>query len=205
MLEKPADTDRPLLPALKARWSSRAFSDTLLTDDELRDCFEAARWAPSAGNGQPWRFIVAPRDDAAAFAAALQCLHEANALWARHAAALIVSVAQTVRDDGQSHRTALYDLGQAVAHLTVQATALGLTLRQMAGFSAELARETFAIPQGFEPVTMVAIGRRGDPAGLPETLQAREHEPRRRHPAAQWVFVGRWGQAAWHTPAGDGE
>jgi nitroreductase len=202
MLEKPADTDRPLLPVLKARWSSRAFSDALLTADEVRDLFEAARWAPSAGNGQPWRFIVVPRDDAPTFAAALACLHETNALWARHAAALIVSVAQTVRDDGRPHRTALYDLGQAVAHLTVQATALGLALRQMGGFSAELARETFAIPQGFEPVTMVAIGRRGDPANLPDALQAREHEPRRRNPTAQWVFAGRWGQAAWQQPGG---
>jgi nitroreductase len=123
-------------------------------------------------------------------------LNEGNVVWAQHAPLLIVAVAQTIRDNGTPSHVALYDLGQAVAHLSVQAAAEGLWTHQMGGFSADKLRETFGIPEGFQPVTVTAIGRLGDLDRLDQGLRERELAPRSRKPLSEIAFGDTWGEAA---------
>lgn len=192
MFNKPAITSVDIHPLLRDRWSPRAFDTRPLSPEQVISLFEAARWAPSGGNGQPWSFIVVQRAGEG-FADALSALNEGNLVWAQHAPLLFVAVAQLNRENGAPNRTALYDLGQAVAHLTVQATAMGLMVHQMGGFSAARAREVFDIPEGYEPVTCVVVGYQADGSALPESLHDRERAPRSRKPLEQLLFSGRWG------------
>jgi len=194
MLTKPALTDSPIHPLLRDRWSPRAFDSQPIPQEQLLSILEAARWSPSGGNGQPWSFIVVPREDEDAFNRVVSCLNEGNQVWAREAPLLIIAVAQLLRDNGAPNGVALYDLGQAVAHLSVQAGALGLAVHQMGGFSAERTRELFAIPEGYAPVTFSAVGRQGDHGLLPDTLRSREEAPYARKPLQSFVFGGTWGQ-----------
>ncbi|MEU2615165.1 nitroreductase family protein [Micromonospora sp. NPDC007271] len=169
-----------LTPLLAFRWSPRAFApDAELADDEAASLLEAARWAPSAGNAQPWRFVLGHRQDEI-WKRILVSLAEGDQRWARHASALLVG-AHTGAGDPER---AAYDLGQAVAHLTVQATALGLHVHQLdrfdrAGLAAEL-----DLPAGIRPLVVAAVGRLGDPFSLPADLLTRETALRRRHPLA---------------------
>jgi nitroreductase len=195
MTTKHAVTDHPIHALLRERWSPRAFDSAPLTPDQIRPLLEAARWSPSGGNGQPWRFIVAPRGSET-FDKVVGTLNEGNVVWAQHAPLLLVAVAQTVRDNGQPSPVALYDLGQAVAHLSVQAVAAGLWTHQMGGFSKDNLREAFAIPEGFQPVTVTAIGRLGDIDRLDPGLRERELAPRSRKPLAEIAFGDTWGEAA---------
>lgn len=194
-LEKRAVTSYAIDPLLRERWSPRAFSPEPLAAEQVLSLFEAARWSPSAMNEQPWGFLVVPREDAATFAQAVECLAEGNRVWAQHAPLLVVAVARLVRlRDGAPNGVALYDLGQSVAHLTVQAASLGLLVHQMGGFSADAARAAFGIPADHAPVTFIAIGRMGDPGALPEPLRTRELAERQRKPLGELVFGERWGQ-----------
>lgn len=196
-LEKPATTTYAIHPLLRDRWSPRAFAPEPIPAEQVLSLFEAARWSPSAVNEQPWSFIVIPRADAAVFAKAVECLNEGNRVWAQHAPLLVVAVAHLVRDrDGAPNGVALYDLGQSVAHLTVQAGELGLSVHQMGGFSADAARAAFGIPADHAPVTFLAIGKLGDPETLPETLRARELAERQRKPLESFVFGERWGETS---------
>jgi nitroreductase len=193
-MTKPALTDHPIHPLLPSRWSTRAFDPTPLADAQILSLLEAARWAPSGGNVQPWSFVVARRQDAENFERLAASLNEGNRIWAAHAPLLILTVAQLVREPGKPNPTALYDLGMAVAQLTVQATELGLYLHQMGGFSVDQARASFAIPEDYAPVTVIAVGALGNPESLPEPLQAREAAPRERKPLASFVYGESWGQ-----------
>lgn len=195
MTSKPAITGQPIHPLLRERWSPRTFDSTALEPSQIVRLLEAARWSPSGGNGQPWRFVVAPQGSAA-FAKIVGTLNEGNVVWAQHAPLLLATVAQTVREGGKPNGTALYDLGQAVAHLTVQVAAEGLWLRQMGGFSADKMREAFAIPADFQPVTVVAVGRIGDIDRLDIGLRERELAPRVRKPLGEIAFGGTWGEAS---------
>jgi nitroreductase len=192
---KPAVTDHPIHPLLRERWSPRAFDSAPLPSEKIRPLLEAARWSPSGGNGQPWRFIVAARGSET-YDKVVAALNEGNVVWAQHAPLLIVAVAQTIRDNGTPSHVALYDLGQAVAHLSVQAAAEGLWTHQMGGFSADKLRETFGIPEGFQPVTVTAIGRLGDLDRLDQGLRERELAPRSRKPLSEIAFGDTWGEAA---------
>ena len=196
-MRKPAVLDHDIHPLLRERYSPRAFNGQPLAEGVLRQLLEAARWAASCFNEQPWRFIVATRQDGDAFDAMLGCLAEANQSWARNAGALLITVARTTfsRND-KPNRHALHDVGLAVGALSMQAQALGVWLHQMAGFSADKARETYGIPEGYEPVTAIAIGYGGDPSTLPDGLRERELAPRTRHGQAELVFSGSWGKAA---------
>ena len=194
MLMKPATTDQPIHPLLRDRWSPRAFDEVAIPAEQVLGMLEAARWSPSGGNVQPWSFIVAPREDQATFDALLSTLHESNQVWAQHAPLLILTVARLTRDNGAPNAYALYDLGQAAAHLSVQAAALGLVAHQMAGFDQERARAAFAIPAEYAPVTVIAIGHIGDHTALPEALREREQAPRTRKPLDTIAFGGTWGQ-----------
>ena len=190
---KAARTTVPIHPLLAPRFSPRAFDAARpVTDDELIALFEAARWAPSSGNAQPWRFIVGRLGDPT-HARIVEALSRGNKNWAPRAPVLLLTMTQVVRDDGSPARHAGYDLGQSVAHLTFQAAALGLAVHQMAGFSVEAARAAFHVPDRFEPFTIVAIGAIGDPGWLPEDLRERELRARRRRSLAETVFSGRFG------------
>ena len=193
-MEMPADNQYPIHDLLRFRWSPRAFSAQAVETEKLLSLFEAARWSPSGGNLQPWAFIIATQEDAQAHSRFVEILNEGNQVWAKNAPVLILTVARRERREGQPNHWAMYDLGQAVAHLTVQASAVGLSLRQMGGFNQEKAREMFELPDGYDPVTAIALGYQRSQADLPEELRTREMGGRSRKPLAEFVFAGRWNE-----------
>jgi nitroreductase len=196
---KIAVPEHPIADILARRFSPRAFAPEPPSDEQLARLFTAASWAPSSGNGQPWRFILGVRGDDV-WPVVLSCLNDKNQTWCQGAPVLGITIAQMLRDD-KPMPTGTYDLGQAMALLTVQATTEGLYVHQMAGFKADAARDAFAIPAGFNPITAYAIGAPGDPATLPDDLQARELAPRKRHPLAERVFARRFGEPRPFGPA----
>lgn len=189
MTFKHATTSAPIMPTLVERWSPRAFdADHAVSDDALRSLFEAARWSPSASNSQPWRYIVARRGSEA-FAKIEATLMGFNAAWAGAASALVVNIAVTQDDEGNAMRWAEYDLGQAVAHLSVQAHNDGLYVHQMGGFDAEAVHTAFALEDRFTPVSVMTVGKLGTPEQLPEALKDRELAPRTRTPLDELLIV----------------
>ena len=195
-MEKPAATQVPIHDLLARRWSPRSFAEQSVESDKLASLFEAARWAPSSSNEQPWRFVVATKDDRAAYDRLLACLLEGNRKWAFRAPVLLLSLAcMQFEDDGKPNRHAFHDAGMALENLLLQATALGLAAHPMAGFNIEQARADLKIPSGFEPVAMIAVGYPGEPALLPDYLQQREANPRERKPLTELVYAGQWGVA----------
>jgi nitroreductase len=143
-MQKPALSDSPVHELIRDRWSPRSFADKAIPEEMLRSLFEAARWAPSSNNEQPWAYLVATKDDPVNFNKILGALVEFNASWARNATALAIAVAKkTFAKSGAPNRNAEYDTGAATALLSVEATAHGLAVHQMAGFDPEKAREAF--------------------------------------------------------------
>jgi len=196
-MQKPAPSDAPIHELLRNRWSPRAFADKNVTPEVLRSLFEAARWAPSSNNEQPWAYLVATKDDPDNFANMLGTLVEFNQNWAKHAPVLAISVARLNNArDGKPNRVALHDVGSASAQLTTEANSRGLFVHQMAGFDGNKARETFPIPEDWQPVAAMAIGYPGDPESLPQPLRDRELAPRTRKPLSEVVMTGAWGKAA---------
>ncbi len=196
-MEKPAQTDYPILEILKRRWSPRAFSDRMVEPEKLLSLFEAARWAPSSFNEQPWYFLLATKQKPEEHAQLLGCLAEKNQQWAHQAPVLMVSVAKlNFEKTGKPNRHALHDVGLAVANMIVQATAMDLCVHQMAGFSAQKVAELYHLPVAFEPVAAIAIGYGIDVDALPEPSKASESSPRSRRPIDNFVFEGQWGQPA---------
>lgn len=189
---RPGDTDEPILPLFADRWSPRSFTEEPIPRPLLRRLFEAARWAPSSCNEQPWRYVVvtdpARKDEVA------EALVEGNA-WARAAPVMVlVAVARKFKKTRRINRHALYDAGAATLALMTQATALGLVGHQMVGFDVRKAKELFHLPADFEPAVMMVLGYWGEGAGVDEELLAREQAPRARRPLADWVFWEDWGQ-----------
>ncbi|WP_285295559.1 nitroreductase family protein [Aureimonas altamirensis] len=191
-MKKHAVADHPIDPTLMRRWSPRSFDDRRVDQQDLNSLFEAARWSPSANNIQPWSFIVALKGTDA-FKKLVGCLNETNAVWASKAAVLIVACAAKYKPDGSEHPSAMYDLGQSVAHLTFQATVLNLHIHQMGGFKNEETRRAFAIPDTYQPVTVLALGYLGGPTNLPPNLLERELAQRDRKSASEFVFFDEWG------------
>jgi len=190
LTSRKADTTAPLIHPLVERWSPRAYDPTAeVSTDVLRTILEAARWAPSANNTQPWRFIVARRGTDA-FTTVHDALMGFNQAWADSAAVLIVNIAETADAEGKPRPWARYDLGQAVAHLTVQAQHEGLHTHQMGGFDAARLHEAFDLDERLEVVSVTAIGVLGDVDTLPDPLREREVAPRLRKPLEELVLVG---------------
>lgn len=188
-LARTAPTEHPVLEILADRWSPRAYDAvTPIDEGKLASALEAARWSPSANNSQPWRFIVARRGSElhAGIQAALMGF---NQVWAGNAAVLIVAVAELADAEGKPYPHAVYDLGQAVAHLSVQAHHDGLVVHQMSGFHPDQIRELIGLDDRFAPMTVVALGELGDLSALPEPLQQRETAPRTRRPMAETVIA----------------
>jgi len=196
-LAKTAETTAPIHDVLSHRWSPRSFDSRPVEPEKLRSLFEAARWAASSFNAQPWYFIVATKDDPENFRRVLDCFVEFNQGWAKDAPVIAISVAGLkFHHNGQPNRHAFHDVGQAAANLALEATALGLQVHQMAGIMPEKAREIFGIPADYEAVAGMALGYPGDPASLPKELREREVAPRERKPLASFVFTGKWGQTS---------
>jgi nitroreductase len=196
-MKNPAPAEYPIHELIRDRWSPRAFSQKEIAPDVLRSLFEAARWAPSSSNEQPWAFIVATHSDHANFTKALQPLVEFNAGWAKHAYAVGYAVAELAfAKNNTPNRNAQYDTGAAMALLSVEATARGLFVHQMAGFDPEIARQVFEIPVGWEAIAAFATGYPGDPSSLPKPLFERETAPRSRKPISEFVMSGKWGHTA---------
>jgi nitroreductase len=188
-IHTPAVLDAPVLDAIAERWSTRIFdAETPIDEQALTNALEAARWAPSAANTQPWRFIVARRGTAAHEAVAAS-LMDFNRAWAPAAGALVVVLAETVRDDGSPLPWAAYDAGQAAAYLSLQAHAEGLHTHQMGGFDRAAIARDFALDPTTEPLTVIAVGALGDPATASDELRARESAPRTRRPIADSLIV----------------
>jgi nitroreductase len=194
-MEKPAETQYPIEDLIARRWSPRAFQERPVEPEKLKRVFEAARWAPSSNNEQPWRFLTATRESESDYDKLFSCLSESNAKWVFRAPVLMLSVASLFfEDDGKPNRHALHDTGMAVENLVIQAAALGLLAHQMAGYDVEKARTRCQIPSGFEPVAMIALGYPGDPAVLPDYLRQREVKLRERQPIGDFVFSADWGR-----------
>lgn len=194
-MDRLAETRFPIHELLGRRRSPVAFAPTPVSRETLGSLLEAARWAPSSFNDQPWSFVVARREEGEAFERLASVLVPGNRAWAERAPVLLVTVARLAfARNGKPNRHAFHDVGLAAACLTFQAEALGLHVHQMAGLDVERARDLLAIPAGHEAVTAIAIGYPGDPAGLPEELRRREEAPRVRKPLAEVAFAGRYGE-----------
>jgi nitroreductase len=185
-----ARTRYPINELLGRRWSARTFAPTPVAPETLGSLFEAARWSPSAGNGQPWSFIVADKTrDPDGFARALATLAESNQAWVQGAPVLIFAITRRIRPDGKEHTRAQYDLGLATKGLVVEAIERGLNVRQMAGFDAEAVRDLYQVPAEHDPIVAIAVGYPAEPdPATPPTA-------RERKPLEEFVFSGQFGRA----------
>ena len=192
--QKQATPDHPIHELIARRWSPYAFADRPVSQDDLRSIFEAARWAASSYNEQPWSYILATKSEPEEFERLLSCLVEANQAWAKAAPVLALGCTSLrfVRN-GKPNAAAIHDLGLASATLTLQATARGLFVHQMIGILPDKARELYRIPEGVQPLTGLAIGYAAEASTLPENLRERDLAPRGRKALAEFVFEDQWG------------
>jgi nitroreductase len=195
-MHKPATTDFPVHDLIRNRWSPRAFSDKPVEPPVLASLFEAARWAPSSSNEQPWAYLVATKDNPEDFAKMLSVLVEFNAGWAKNAPVLVLAASRIKLPNGNPNRNAFYDTGAATILFSIEATARGLSVHQMAGFDPAKARQVFEIPADWEPIAAIALGYPGDPKSLSQPLHDREVAPRTRKPLTEFVMSGRWGHTS---------
>ncbi|WP_321800750.1 nitroreductase family protein [Caballeronia sp. J97] len=196
MSKKPAPADVDIHELIAGRWSPRAFSDAPIERAQLHRLLEAARWAPSSNNLQPWRFIAFDRRrDEAAFKRAFDTLAPSNQKWNVSVPLLVCVTASTLTPKGDTNRTATYDTGAAAMALVLQAHALGLATHQMGGFDREAFRQAFSVPADVDIIAMIAIGHHGDASQLDETLREREAAPRARKSLGETAFEGAWDKA----------
>jgi len=197
MTTKTAATDHPVHALIAERWSPYAFGPESVADDDLRSVFEAARWAASSYNEQPWHYIVAKRDDADEFEKLLSALVEPNQAWAKAAPVLALGVvSKNFKRNGKPNKAAVHDLGLASATLTLEATSRGLVVHQMIGILPDRARELYSIPSDAEALTGLAIGYAAKPGVGPDELVKRDSGERTRRTLSEFVFGGTWGRSA---------
>lgn len=194
---KQASPAFPIQSLLAQRWSPYGFADRDVAAVDLCSLFEAARWAASSYNEQPWAYIVATRDEPEEFARLLSCLVPANQTWAKTAPVLALGVVSLkFAKNGQDNRAAVHDLGLASANLVVEATARGLSVHQMIGLLPEMARELYQVPAHCEVWTAMAIGYCANAEQLPDSVRKRDQAPRTRKPTSEFVFSATWGRAS---------
>lgn len=176
--------------AIDNRWSPRSFSNRTITDKMLNLLFEAARWAPSSRNAQPWEYYYVRREDEKTFNDVVEILTGSNPEWAKHAQVLIITVMKKLHDFNNRHNgKALHDMGAASALMGVQAAEMGLQIHQMGGFDKEKATAYLNLDtEKYEPVTVIAVGFPGDANQLPENLKKNEMKPRTRKEQSEFVF-----------------
>ncbi len=198
-MQKPAITSVDIQETIANRWSSRAYDISKpVSQAQIIALLEAARWAPSSYNDQPWRFIVCNKNtDIGAWQNAFDCLMPSNQAWLANAPVFIFACANTVLDiNQQANRFAQYDTGAAVENLCLQATHMGLMTHQMGGYHADKAREVFAIPIQFTPMAIISVGYAGEQKQLSAELYERDVAERKRKPLSELAFEGAWGQFA---------
>jgi len=196
-LARNVDDHLPLATLLEQRWSPRAFDpEYVISEDELTLLFEAARWSPSAGNSQPWSFLVGVRGSDT-HAEIFSFLAEGNQRWAKRPSAIIITIRQLAAGPdhdlfGPDHTQ--FDLGQAAAHFSIQAQSMGLHVHQFSGFDRPGVQAAFGVPAHWEVTSGIAVGRIAEPEIFDEQWEIdREREPRDRRPLSEFVFHGRWG------------
>ena len=195
--EKEGVPDHPIESLLSRRWSPYSFADKDVAAEDLLGILEAARWAASSYNEQPWRYIVARRSDSEAFEKMVSCLLEGNQSWARQAPVLLIGVAAlNFSRNGKPNKAAIHDMGLAAGNICIEATARGLCVHQMIGIIPERVRELYGVPENAEPLTALAIGYLGDGSNLPPDIQERDRGPRTRRPISEFVFGDRWEEPA---------
>ncbi|GAB4316251.1 MAG: hypothetical protein Kow0074_04220 [Candidatus Zixiibacteriota bacterium] len=192
-MERPASTDHPINELFARRWSGRQIDTSRpVSDEQLRILLEAARWAPSSFNEQPWRYLVFDKSDPDALRKAHECLTEGNA-WAKQAPVLLLSVAkETFSRNGNPNRHCAHDVGAASISLALQAADLGMMAHQMAGFNASKAKAAFNIPDGFTPMAMIAVGYHLPADALTDEQREKYAQPRSRKPLAEIASRGSW-------------
>jgi nitroreductase len=198
MQNKTAISSVEIHDLIQSRWSPRAFdSGKNVSHDDLTALLEAARWAPSCFNEQPWRYIVCVKTkDESSWQNALACLADKNKQWAKNAPILILAAAmENFSHNGKPNRWAIYDTGAASVSLCLQATALGLVVHQMGGFDAEKTRELFKLPEDCTPMSMMAVGYQADIDVLDYDFKTAELAERNRAPLSQHFYYGQWGSA----------
>lgn len=188
MMIKEAKTKYPVNELIKKRWSARSFSEKAITDEELNTIFEAASWAFSAMNYQPWRYIYVNRDEKEKFEKFVDCLSDGNKPWAKNASVLIFCMAKKNYDDGTKNISALHDVGAANATLMLQATSMNIYGHLMGGYSRTKAIELFNIDTDeYEPVVFIALGYLDTPEKLDEPYKTREITERKRKELREFV------------------
>lgn len=186
---KVADTQYPVLDVIRNRWSARSFANEPLSEEEVHTLIEAASWAPSAMNEQPWRFVYAHRSHTPAFETLARLLFPGNHAWAAQAALLVVVLGkQTYTRNDKPNRNTAHDVGMATQNLLLQATALDIYGHVMEGFDRSAAREALRLSEDYEPVTMLALGRLDNPERLEEPYRSREIAQRTRKQVTQLIF-----------------
>jgi nitroreductase len=187
-MSKSSQVEFPVVELIEKRRSLRAYSSRMIEHEKIDALFEAARWAPSSVNEQPWVYMYATKDQGELWSTLLDTLVEGNRVWAQQAPLLVLSMVRKnfIRNE-RPNGSARYDLGAANAYLSLQATQLGLNVHQMGGFDKQQAIDSLQIPDTHEPVVMLAIGYPGQPELLSENLKSRELAPRERY--TQEFFV----------------
>lgn len=196
MINKQAATRAPIHEVIANRWSPRAFDPAkYVSHQDLTSVIEAARWAPSCFNDQPWRYVICNKaSDAGAWQGALSVIADKNQLWAKNAPVLIMAVAMAnFGHNGKPNRWSAYDTGAASLGLCLQATALGLIVHQMGGFDPDRARQVLGLPDDCTPMAMMALGYQAAAETLAEDFQAGELAERSRAALEQRFYLGRWG------------
>ena len=182
-----------LHPLIKTRRSPVSFSDKMISDEFMGLLFEAARWAPSSNNQQPWRYIYASKEEPEHYQKFFDLLAEGNKLWAQSAPVLMLSIGERISSyKDRPNRFAFYDLGMSVGNLLLQAEYMGISVHQMGGYDVNKAREEFGIPDRFEPAAMFALGYKGEIDHLPESLKKRELSIRKRNDTGFFAYRNKW-------------
>ncbi len=186
---KEAKTQFPVVESIRKRWSARAFSNRQIKQEEINTLFEAASWAASSMNEQPWLYIYASRKDESTFQKMLDCLSSGNQSWAKNASLLVLSLAKTIFErNGNTNRHAFYDTGAANTNLVLQATEMNIYAHQMGGFDHEKTKAVFNLPDDVEPVVFIAFGFLDEADTLPEPFKTRELTERKRKAISDFVF-----------------
>ena len=194
-MNKPASTGHPVHDLISARWSPYWFSQRSINASDLHSILEAARWAPSSYNEQPWAFIVATRAQADEHARLVSCLIEGNRTWAQEAPVLMLGlVRRQFQGNGKDNVACEHDLGLAAATLTFEASARGISVHQMSGIEHQRIRSEYQLPEEVSPLTALALGYCATPDDVPQRYQERQQRERSRAPLSSFVFGGKWGE-----------
>lgn len=196
-MQKPAENQYPIHELIKYRWSPVAFDNSRMVEPaKIGSLLEAARWAASCFNGQPWFFLLATKENLEEYNKLFSCIVEANQKWVKNAPVLMIAVARlNFAHNNKPNRHAFHDVGLALGNVTLQAESMGLKVHQMGGFDVQKTKDIYQIPEGFEPITALAIGYQGDLNLLESDLQEREKSPRSRKSLDEFVFKNTWGNS----------